>query len=71
MRTQIVSMARGGPVDPAEYGPMAADENHIAGEVERGSWIVMVDGRRDEIGDRCKVDLASLALRKLGPREDE
>lgn len=71
MRTRIVWRARGGPVDRAEYGLMAADENHIAGEVERGRWIVMVDGRRDEVGDRCKTDLASLALRKLEPREGE
>ena len=36
MRTRMVSKARGGPVDRAEYGLMAAHEIHIADEVERG-----------------------------------
>ena len=62
MKTRMVSRARDGPLDRVECGLMAADETHIADEVERGSLFVVVDGRRDEVGDRCKADLVSLAL---------
>ena len=55
----------------AECGPMVADETHIADEVKRDRLIVMVDGRRDEIGDHCKADLVSPAPRKTGRREGE
>ena len=71
MEVQTVSSARGAPVDRGEYGPMAADETHIADEVERGRLIEALDGRCDEIGDYCKADLVSLVLQKKGRREGE
>ncbi len=62
MKTRMALSARGGPVDRAEYGRMAPDETRIADEVEHGRQTVKGDDRRDEIGNRCKVDLVSLAL---------
>ena len=70
MRTRIESRARGEPADRAVYGLMAADETHVADEVEHGK-LIGVDGRRDELGHRCKADLVNLALRKTGHREGE
>lgn len=69
MKTRMESMARGAPADRAEYGLTAADETHIADEVERGRLIEVVHGRRDGVGHRYKADLVSLALRKMGRRE--
>lgn len=71
MKTRMVPKARGGPVDRAECALMAAGGTHIAGGMERGRLIVVVDGRRDEVVDRCKADPVSLALRKKGRREGE
>lgn len=74
MKTRMVLGARGGNGDLAEYGLRAADETHVADEMQRGKLIVVVDGRRDELGDRCKVDLLdllNLALRKTGRLEGE
>lgn len=71
MKARMMLGARGGNGDLAEYGLKAADETHVADEVELGKLIVVVDGRRDEVGDRCKADLVNLALRKMGRREGE
>ena len=70
-KTRMEPRARDEPADRVEYGPMALDETHIADEVGRGRLIVVVDGRRDETGDRCEADLVSLALRRTGRHEDE
>ena len=70
MKTRKVLRAHGGFVDRAEYGLMAADGAHIADERGRGRLILVVDGRRDELGDRYTADLVSLALRKTNRRED-
>ena len=71
MKTRMEPRARDELADRVEYDLMAPDETRIADEVERGRLLVAVDGRRDEIGDRCKADLVSLALRRTGRREDE
>lgn len=71
MKTRRASCARGEPVDRAECVPTPADETHIADEVERGRLVVVLDGRHDEVGDCCKADLVSLALRKRGRRGGE
>ena len=71
MKAQMAPSAHGGPVDRAEYGLMAGDETHVADEVERGRLIGAVDGHRDEIGDRCKADLGSFALRRKARHEGE
>ena len=71
MKTRMGSSAHGEPVDRAVYGPMAADESHIADEVERGKLVVVLDGHCDGPGDRCKANLVSLAQRKKGHREGE
>lgn len=71
MKTRMEPRARDEPVDHVEHGLRALDETRIADEVEHGRLIVVVDGRRDEIEDRCKADLVSLALRRTGRREDE
>ena len=71
MKTRIALSARVGLVDRAEHGPMVAGETHIADEVGRGRLVVVLGGRRDEVGDCCKADLVSLALRKKGRREGE
>ena len=71
MKTQMRLSARGELVDRAVYGPMAADETHIAGGVEHCKLFGALDGRRDGVGDRYKVDLVNLALRKKGRPEDE
>ncbi len=71
MKTRMGLSAHGGPVDRAEYGPMAPDETRIADEVEHGRPTVTGDDRRDEVGNCCKVDLVTLALQKTGRHEGE
>lgn len=70
-KTRMVLRDRGGSGDLAEYGLMAADETHVADEVDRGMLTVSVDGPGDETGDRCEADLVSLALRMTGRRGGE
>ena len=71
MRAQMALSAHGGPVGRAEYDLMAVDETHVADEVERGRPIGAVGGHRDGIGDRCKADLGSPALRRKARHEGE
>ena len=52
MKTRMEPRVRDELADRVEYDLMAPDETRIADEVERGRLIVVVDGRRDEIGNR-------------------
>lgn len=71
MKTRMEQRCRDELADRVEHDLMASGETRIADEVAHGTLIVVGDGRRDEIGDRCKADLVNLALRKMGRREDE
>lgn len=70
-KTRMPLNAHDGPLDHAEYGPMTADETHVADEVELGRLTVFVGDRLVEVGNHCKVVLVSLALQKGGHREGE
>lgn len=70
-KTRMEPRAHDEPADRVECGLMAPDETRIADEMDHGRLIVVVDGRRDETGDRCTANLVSLALRRTGRRVDE
>ena len=59
------------PADHGVYGPMAADEAHIADEMEHCKLPVVLDDRRDGIEGHCEAGLVNLALQKKGRREGE
>ena len=70
-KTRMGLSAHDEPADRGVYDPMAGDEIHTADEVEHCKVSVVLDDRRDEIEDRCKVGLVNLALQKKSRREGE